>query len=102
MEKFQEHDSVIESVPYIAYEGTQARNERTINRLFIIIIVSIILSFASNAAWLYYESQFKTISYEQDGEGLNNINAGSQGDIDYGAESADKDKQESKAKSDQD
>ena len=72
-------------VPYIVYEATQARNERTIKRLIIALIVAIALLFASNIAWLYYESQFDTYSYEQDGEGINNINTGEQGDI-YGAE----------------
>ena len=29
----------------------------------------------------WYESQFETISYEQDSDGINNINTGSQGDV---------------------
>lgn len=73
-------------VPYIVFEGELARAERHIKRLWIALIVAIVALLVSNIAWLYYESQFETISYAQDGEGLNNINTGEQGDI-YGAES---------------
>ncbi len=74
------------SVPYIVYEGSIARAERHIKRLWIALVIAIIVIFATNIAWLYYESQFETISYSQDGEGLNNINTGTQGDL-YGADS---------------
>lgn len=73
-------------VPYIVFEGEMSRAERHIKRLWIALIVAIVALLCSNVAWLYYESQFETISYSQDGAGLNNINTGSQGDI-YGAES---------------
>ena len=35
-----------------------AMAERTIKRLWITIILLIVLLFGSNAAWIYYESQF--------------------------------------------
>lgn len=76
-------------VPYIVFEGELARAERHIKRLWIIILATIAALFISNLAWLYYESQFETISYTQDGEGLNNINTGEQGDV-YGTDSEDK------------
>lgn len=75
-----------ETVPYFAYEGEINRQERHIKRLWIALIVAIILIFASNGAWLLYESLYDTISYSQDGAGLNNINTGEQGDV-YGADS---------------
>ncbi len=74
------------SVPYIVYESSLARAERHIKRLWIALVIAIIVIFATNIAWLYYESQFETVSYSQDGEGLNNINTGTQGDL-YGADS---------------
>lgn len=74
-----------ESVPYFAYEGEITRQERHIRRLWIALIVAIVLVFLSNGAWLLYESLYDTISYSQDGAGLNNINTGEQGDV-YGAE----------------
>lgn len=40
-------------VPYIVYEGEQARNERHIRRLVIALVVTILLLFATNAIWLY-------------------------------------------------
>ena len=75
------------TVPYIVYETEQARAERLIKRLWIALIVVITMLFASNAGWLIYESQFATVSYVQDGEGMNSVNIGEQGDLFYGAES---------------
>ena len=76
-----------ESVPYIVHESAMARMERQIKRLWIALIVAACLLFASNAGWLIYESQFETFYYEQDGEGINNVNLGEQGDLNNGAES---------------
>jgi hypothetical protein len=76
----------IADVPYIVFEGELARAERHVKRLWIALIVVVSALLISNLAWLYYESQFETISYAQDGAGLNNINTGSQGDV-YGSES---------------
>lgn len=76
-----------EDVPYIVYETEQARAERHIKRLWIALIVAITMLFASNVGWLIYESQFATVSYVQDGEGMNNVNIGEQGDLFYGTES---------------
>lgn len=75
-----------ESVPYIVHEGSMARMERALKRTTIALIVAIVLLFASNIAWLIYESQFDTYYYAQDGEGINNINTGLQGNILNGAE----------------
>jgi hypothetical protein len=68
-----------EPVPYIVHESAMARNERTIKRLVIALIVAVVLIFASNAAWLYvwqlydYSSEETVYTYTQDGEGLNII-----------------------------
>ena len=82
----------IQSVPFIAHEAGMARMERTNRRLFIVVIVSIALLFASNAIWLYawlqydYSGESMTQDYWQDGNGYNNINTGTQGDVNNGAE----------------
>ena len=47
-------------VPYIAHESAVARLERVIKRLWVLVLALIILLCASNAAWIYYESQFET------------------------------------------
>ena len=75
-----------ENVPYIAHESSMARMERQIKRLWIAMIVAVCLLFASNVGWMIYESKFDTISYEQDGEGINNVNIGEQGDLINGSE----------------
>ena len=80
------------TIPYIAHEGAQARMERTIARMFKIVIALIIALFLSNALWLYawmqydYTSETDTVTYSQDGEGYNNINAGVQGVVTNGAD----------------
>lgn len=46
------------TIPYIVYEGEQARNERMIRRLVTALIVAIVVIFASNMAWLYAWMQY--------------------------------------------
>lgn len=75
---------VPESVPYIVHESSMARMERQVKRLWITILVLIFLLVGTNAAWLYYESQWETaekleITQENDG-GYNNY-IGNDGDI---------------------
>ena len=68
-------------IPYIVHESALMRAEKTIKRLTIISILSIVLMFVSNFAWMYQWTQFDMVSYTQDGEGLNNVNVGTQGDV---------------------
>lgn len=79
------------SVPYIVYEGEQARHERTIKRLVAIIIIAIALVFASNAIWLYawmqYDYVSEEITYQQDGRGINII--GNENEVNHGTEGDD-------------
>lgn len=42
--------------------------ERTVKRLWITIILLVILLFGSNAAWIYYESQFQDESWTYETE----------------------------------
>ena len=68
-------------VPYIVHEGAVARLERVIKRLWVLVLALIILLCASNAAWIWWESQFKEVRIEQDNEsGYNNF-IGNDGDI---------------------
>lgn len=81
-----------QEVPYIVHEGMMARLERTIERLWILCIILVLLLVGSNAAWIYYEHQFEdtvettTIDAQQDGEGINIVGGG---DVNYGSESED-------------
>ena len=75
-------------VPYLAHEEDMARLERTIERLWILAILLVVLLVGSNVAWIYYEHQFEvteetTIEQEvETGEGDTIVNG--IGDINYG------------------
>ena len=74
------------SVPYVVHEAEVSRQERTIKRQWVVIIILICLLFASFGLFVWYESQFETISYDytQDGEGTNII--GDSNEVNNGAE----------------
>ena len=55
-----------ENVPYIVHESAQARMERVSRRLWITVILLIVLLVGTNGAWLWYESQFETITVGQE------------------------------------
>lgn len=74
-------------VPYAVVELAETRQKWLFKRMWIALIVAVAMLFASNIGWLIYESQFETITYNQDGEGINNVNYGEQGDLNNGAES---------------
>lgn len=61
--------------------------KRQSKRWFISFIICLILLFLSNMAWLYVWNQYdyESYSYEQDGDGVNNINSSIGGDINNGA-----------------
>lgn len=70
-------ENKVADVPYIVHEADMARQERTIKRLWIVILVLIALLAGSNGAWIWYESQFEvteTITQEvtQDSENGSN------------------------------
>lgn len=62
-------------IPYAAHESQMSRNERSVKRLVIALIVAIGLMFASNAIWLLAWTSNDHTGEEtvitQDGEGLN-------------------------------
>lgn len=67
--------------------------ERTIKRLWIVVIILIVALIATNAGWIYYESQFvyeeTTITQEVEQEAENGVNHFIGGD--YYGETADTD-----------
>ena len=77
-----EHQPNVEPIPYIAHEAAMARAERTIKRLFILLIVTVCLWFCSIFAtvggflWYINQYDFESYEYTQDGEGLNIIGDG--------------------------
>ena len=54
-------DNKIPTISYAAHEGMMARMERTIRRLWILCIILILLLAGTNAAWIWYESQFEDV-----------------------------------------
>lgn len=57
-------------VSYVAFESVCARFERTIKRLWILVIILTVLLVGTNCAWLWYENQFQYVetseTYEAD------------------------------------
>lgn len=53
-----------DKISYFIFESVQARNERTIKRLWISTIILVILLFISNALWLWFFSGAEVESYE--------------------------------------
>lgn len=71
-------------VPYIVYESAEAKSERTIKRLIIALVITIILLFASNLIWVLEFFSFDTVETTIDaGSGTANF-IGEDGDIIYG------------------
>ena len=51
-------------VPFAVHESAMARMERTIRRLWILLIILVVLLVGSNALWIWYESQFEDVTTE--------------------------------------
>ena len=48
-------------ISYVAFESVCTRFERTIKRLWIVVILLTVLLVGTNCAWLWYNSQFDTM-----------------------------------------
>lgn len=88
----KEKKKSLEPVPYIVHESAMARQERNNKRLWIVVIILIAVLILSNAAWIYYESQFteevQEVTQDVDtGEGDAIVNG--IGDVNYGESQAD-------------
>lgn len=62
-------------------------SKRDTMKWFVISILSIAALIGTNAYWIYTFNSYDYVS--QDGEGINNINTGDQGDLENGTESQD-------------
>lgn len=77
----------IPDVPYIVHESMLAREERNVKRLIVALVISILLLFASNIAWLYAWCQYDYVGGEvtvDSGSGGNANYIGNNGDINNG------------------
>lgn len=71
-------------IPYYDFESVMARMERTIERLWILCILLIVLLVGTNFAWVYYEQQYEDIVLQQEAEtdsGIVNVNGVGVGNI---------------------
>lgn len=78
-------------ISYIAFESVCARLERTIKRLWIVVIILIMLLVGTNCAWLWYQAQFEEVtttevSQDIESDGGENVVVSGTGDVDYGGE----------------
>ena len=78
-------------ISYYEHESQMARMERTNTRLWLLCILLVIFLVATNGLWLYYNSQWETISVEQEAssEGGGNAFINSGGDFNYGTSETD-------------
>ena len=76
-----------DKIPYIAFESEMARYERSIKRLIVALILTIVMLFASNGMWLWFFNQFdyETDTITQDTEDGDNSYIGNDGAIINGA-----------------
>ena len=89
----KEHGRV-DPVSYIAYESMKATLERTIRKLWILALVLVLLLFGTNAAWVYYESQWEVVETYQEVEqeietGIGDAVVVGIGDVNYGESETD-------------
>lgn len=82
-----------DAVPYIVHESTMARMERTVRRLWILLIILAVFLVGSNALWIVYESQFEDVTVEQEVDtGKGDAFVVGNGDLNYGESQTESDK----------
>ena len=71
----------MENIPYVAYESSLSRMERTNRRVWILCIILILALIGTNAGWIMYETSFEDITITQENEDGYNNYIGNDGDI---------------------
>lgn len=61
-----DHEKLIQTIPYIALESAQARSERSIRRLIFALIVTISMLFVSNLFWAYEWMSYDYVEQDED------------------------------------
>ena len=69
------------SVPLIIYESEMKHKTNIIKGLLAIIFVLIVVFGAIISMFISFINAHDIVGYDQNGDGLNNINSGSQGDV---------------------
>lgn len=74
-----------EPVPFAAHESMKALLDRTIKRLWIVVLILVVLLVASNGLWIWYESQWEDVSVMQEVDtGTGDAFVAGVGDVNYG------------------
>ena len=86
------------AVPRWTHEADMARMERTVIKLWILLIIMLALLFGTNAGWVWYEAQFveevtETVETSTDGGGnaYGAIVSGDNSEVHYGENQGDTD-----------
>ncbi len=82
-----ENNTDLLMIPYVVLEANRASSDKEKKQLWIVIILLIIMLVGTNGAWLWYESQFETVTTteitQENSDGYNNY-IGNDGDINNG------------------
>lgn len=78
------NDSIV-NVPYILYEKEMGNKFAIIKMLIGIVITLVIILALTLFMFMKVVNQYDYTAYTQDGNGQNNINTGTQGDVTNGA-----------------
>lgn len=92
-----ETEAYKEPVAYIVYQDTMTRLESAIRKLIVALVVTIVLMFASNIAWLiaWNMYDYESTSVVVDGDSKGNANyVGANGYINNGEGGSDKENSE--------
>lgn len=76
-----EQEIKAKSVPLLVYESEMKHKTNIIKGLFAIIISLLIILGIVIYLFMSFINAHDFYSYDQDGEGINNINSGTQGDL---------------------
>ena len=73
------------TVPFEILNAEQERSSKEKMKLTTIILVLLIAFVLTNTLWIYYFNQYDYEIVEQSGEGVNNYNSTTRGDLSNGA-----------------
>jgi uncharacterized membrane protein len=79
--KEQEKENKAKSVPLLIYEGEMRHKKNIIVGLFIILGLVILVFGIAICMFIKFISAHDFVGYNQNGNGVNNLNSGTQGDI---------------------
>lgn len=87
--KSHEEEKDPKFIPFVSHDKDMARLERTNKRLWILLLVMLVLLVGTNAAWIYYESQFvdESWTFEANTDNGGTAIANGDGEVNYYGES---------------